>query len=94
MLSCVNMDRKNGVVMTDKRGELANSVEFRKMLRLNNYNLQPTAPESSFHIGKVDRLHQTLEGMFREMIFEANYSSKFWSDAMLHAVCIKNRLHH
>ena len=42
MISCVNMDRK--MIMTDKGGELSNSAEFRKMLRLKIFNLQLTSP--------------------------------------------------
>ena len=71
-----------------------NSIAFRQMICLNNYTLQPTAPESSFQIGKVECLHQTLAGMIRAMLLGSNLSSKFWSDALMHAVHIKNRLPH
>lgn len=64
------------------------------MLRLNHYNLQPTSPESTFQIGKVERLHQSLASMMRTMLLGSNLSSKFWSDAILHAVCVKNHLPH
>ena len=40
--------KKNGIIITDKGGELANSIDFRKIVRLNNYTLSSTAPESSF----------------------------------------------
>jgi len=85
---------KHATVRTDKGGELAKSSKFREMLALHNYNLQTTASESSFQIGKVERLHQTLANMMRALLLGANLGNAFWSDAMLHAVYLKNRLPH
>ena len=78
--------KENGTKVTEKGEELANSIKFRKMLRRNNCNLHANAPECSFQIGKVERLHQTLEGMMTAMLLGSDLSSKFWSDAMMNVV--------
>ena len=44
----------NGTIRTDKGGELANSISFRKTVRDCGYNLQTTAPNASFQIGIVE----------------------------------------
>ena len=78
----------------DKGVELSNSIYFRKMISNINCTLQATAPESIFQIGIVERLHQTLDGMMRAMLLGSNLGSDYWSDTILHDVCLKNRLPH
>ena len=79
---------------TDKEGELPSSIDFRKMLHNNSYNLEAMSPEYIFQIRIVEYLCQTLAGMTRAALLGANLDSKFWYDAMLRAVCIKNRPPH
>ena len=79
---------------TDKGGELENSIDFRKTIKNSHYALQTTAQESSFQIGTVERLHQTLAGMIQAMLLVSNLGSDYWPDAMLHSMHLKNRLPH
>ena len=36
--------------------------------------------------------HRTLAAMVKSMLLGAGLDSSFWSDALLHAVCMNNRL--
>ena len=47
------------------------------------------APESSFQIGAIERLHQTIAGMMRAMLLGSNLGYGYWSDAILHSICLK-----
>ena len=56
--------------------------------------LETTAPESSFQNGRAERQHHTLAAMMKTMLLGAGLTSSFWSDALPHAVYLKNRLAH
>ena len=64
------------------------------MISNNHCTLKVTAPESSFQIGAVERLHQTLAGMMRAMLLGSSIGSYCWFNALLHAVHLKNGLPH
>ena len=64
------------------------------MIRNNHYSLQKKALESSFQIGSAEKLHQNLAGTMRTMLLGSKLGSDYWSDALLHAVHLKNILPH
>ena len=78
----------------EKGGELAKSIKLRHMLNVNQQNLETTSSESIFQIGKVERLNQTLDNTMRAILLGSSRDSKFWSDAMLYATYLKNRIPH
>ena len=82
------------IVRTDLGGELAKSLSFKKAISSKNFRLQTTAPESSFQNGIVEQAHRTLADMMRTMLVSAGLDANFWSDALLHATYVKNRLPH
>ena len=88
--------RKEGtrVVRTDQGGELAKSKAFQNMIGSQGYTLETTGPDNSKQNGIVERPHRTLADMTRAAVMDAGLPSKFWSDGIIHAVYVKNRLPH
>ena len=82
------------IVRTDQGGELARSEAFRNIVAREGYTVETTSPNSSSQNGAVERPHRTLANMVRSAITDASLDMKYWSDALVHSVYIKNRLPH
>ena len=82
------------VIRTDQGGELAKSASFRETVQLADYTIETTGADNSSQNGLAERPHQTLANMVRTGLENAGLHFKFWSDALLHAVFVKNRLPH
>ena len=81
-------------IRTDQGGELARSSEFQQAITEAGYSIEITGSDNSAQNGVAERPHQTLANMVRAGIENAGLHVKYWSDALLHAVYIKNRLPH
>ena len=81
-------------VRTDQGGELARSAAFKATIQQAEYNIEITGADNSSQNGVAERPHQTLADMVRAGLENSGLPPKFWSDAILHAVYIKNRLPH
>ena len=88
--------RKSGAkfIRTGQGGELARSSEFQQTVTEAGYSIEITGSDNSSQNGIAERPHQTLANMVRTGIENAGLQVKYWSDALLHAVFIKNRLPH
>ena len=82
------------IVRTDQGGELARSAQFCDIVEKCGYQVEITGADNSSQNGKVERPHQTLANMMRSSLDNASLHSKYWSDALLHCVYVKNRLPH
>ena len=82
------------IVRTDQGGELARSNSFKEVLSKANYSLEITGSDNSTQNSIAERPHRTLADMVRAGIENSGLHVKYWSDALLHAVYIKNRLPH
>ena len=87
---------KDGVriVRTDQGGELAKSKSFQTLIQQFGYNIEMTGADNSSQNAIVERPHQTLANMVRAGLENAGLKYSFWSDAILHAAYVKNRLPH
>ena len=87
---------KNGVriIKTDQGGELARSHAFKQVLDKAGYALEITGSDNSSQNSIAERPHRTLGNMVRAGLENAGLHPRFWSDALLHAVHVKNRLPH
>ena len=81
-------------IRTDQGGELARSSAFQQAITEAGYSIEITGSDNSAQNGIAERPHQTLANMVRAGIENAGLHVKYWSDALLHAVYIKNRLPH
>ena len=92
----IQYKRSSGMrrIRTDLGKELAGSKLVRATIAKHGYTLEPTAPNSSFQNSKDERPHRTLGNMMKSMLKGANLDKRFWADALLHAVYLKNRLPH
>ena len=86
----------NGVriIRTDQGGELAKSGAFQRLVLQHGYNIEVTGADNSSQNAIVERPHQILANMVRAGLENAGLKYSFWSDAILHAAYIKNRLPH
>ena len=84
----------NKVIRTDQGGELAKSALFRETIRKHAYQLEITGADNSSQNGIAERPHQTIADMVRAGLENAGLHVRFWSDALLHAIYVKNRLPH
>ena len=84
----------NRYVRTDLGGELARSHAFQELILKHKYVLEPTAPDSSFQNGIVERGHRTLANMMRSMLRGAGLGPEYWTYAIRHATYLRNRLPH
>ena len=82
------------IIRTDQGGELSKSTLFRQVLQDSNYSLEITGSDNSSQNGIAERPHRTLANMVRTALENSGLDYKFWSDALLHAVFIRNRLSH
>lgn len=81
-------------IRVDQGGEFARSNEFRKIAAKHGYVVEPTGSDTPSQNGRVERLNQTFGIMVRSLLYSAGLPPRFWSDALLHAVYLKNRLWH
>jgi dUTP pyrophosphatase len=81
-------------VTTDNGGELAKSVEFRRVIRDAGYTLKTTGAFSSAQNGLVEKPNQDIARIVRALLYSSNLGSQYWSYAIRHAVYLKNRLPH
>jgi hypothetical protein len=51
-----------------------------------------TSAGSHFHHGKIERLHATIKGSGRTMMFDSGVSVQFWYYVVVHAVLIYNMM--
>ena len=86
----------NGVriVRTDQGGELSNSQLFRQTIQNAGYSVEITGADNSSQNAIAERPHRTLANMVRAGLENAGLPYRYWSDALLYAVYIKNRLPH
>ena len=82
------------IIRTDQGGELSKSTMFRKVLQEAHYSIEVTGADNSSQNGIAERPHRTLANMVRTGLENAGLPYKYWSDALLHAAFVKNRLPH
>ena len=82
------------IVRTDQGGELSKSQLFRETLQNYGYSVEITGADNSSQNAIAERPHRTLANMVRAGLENAGLAYRFWRDALLHAVYIKNRLPH
>ena len=82
------------IVRTDQGGELARSALFRAAIQEASYSIEITGSDNFSQNGVAERPHRTLANMVRTGLENSNLPLKYWSDALLHASFIKNRLPH
>ena len=82
------------IVRTDQGGELAKSKLMQDTIANAGYSLEITGSDNSSQSGTVKRPHRTLANMMRAALTNSGLSAKYWSDALIHSVFIKNRLPH
>ena len=93
-LAQYGLDNGPRIVRTDQGGELAKSHAIQEVIAKAGYALETTGADNSSQNGKVERPHQTLANMMRSALTDSGLSNRFWSDAIIHSVFIKNRLPH
>ena len=81
-------------IRMDQGGELARSASFRDTIAKAEYTIEVTGADNSSQNGTVERPHRTLANMVHAGLENTGLSAKFWSDALLHAVFLKNRMPH
>ena len=82
------------IIRTDQGGELARSALFRQALHDASYSIEITGSDNSSQNGVAERPHRSLANMVRTALETSNLPLKYWSDALLHAAFVKNRLPH
>ena len=82
------------IIRTDQGGELARSTLFRNVLQDAGYSIEVTGADNSSQNGIAERPHRTLANMVRTALENAALPYKYWSDALLHAAFVRNRLPH
>ena len=81
-------------VRTDQDKGLGRSLDFKAMLKAENFTLELTGTDSSMQNSHAERPHRDLAQMMRCMLHAAELGPEFWSYALAHAVYIKNRIPH
>jgi len=81
-------------VRVDQGGELGRSSDFRKAVSECGYIMELTGSDSAFQNGRVERLNRTFGVMVRSLLYASGLAPVFWSDALVHAEYLKNRLWH
>ena len=82
------------IVRTDQGGELANCNAFKQVIEKAGYALEVTGSDNSSQNGIAERPHKTLADMMRTSLENSGLSPRFWSDALIHSMFVKNRLPH
>ena len=70
----------------DEGGELAKSAQFRNVVQLEGYSIEPTGSNNSSQNGVAERPNRTFGDMMRTMLLNAGLPSKYWSYALVQAV--------
>jgi hypothetical protein len=81
-------------IRVDQGGEFARSEDFRKIVSKPGHVVEPTGSDTPSQNGRVERLNQTFGMMVRSLLYSSGLPPRFWSDALLHSVYLKNRLWH
>ena len=81
-------------IRTDQGGELAKSHKIQETIAAAGYSLETTGSDNSSQNGMIERPHRTLANMMRSALTDSGMDQKYWSDALVHSVFIKNRLPH
>ena len=79
-------------IRTDNGGELAGCEEFERMVNEAGYSLETTAPGTSSQNEIAEQPHKTVGNGLRSTLHSAGLSGKYWSDILLQAVFVKNKL--
>ena len=82
------------IIQTDQGGELARSNSLKEVVTKAEYTIEITGADNSSQNGLAERPHRTLGDMARAGLENAGLHVKYWSDALLHAVFIKNQMPH
>ena len=82
------------IIRTDQGGELSKSTLFRNVLQAAGYSIEVTGADNSSQNAIAERPHRTLANMVRTALENAALPYKYWSDALLHAAFVRNRLPH
>ena len=82
------------IIRTDQGGELSKSTLFRQALQDANYSIEITGSDNSSQNSIAERPHRTLANMVRTGLENSGLPTKYWSDALLHAAFVRNRLPH
>ena len=93
----IPLDKRDGlnlVIRTDQGGELSGSEKFQKVLSLHGYTMETTAAGSSSQNGLAERPNEDIGNTLRAMLKGAALPDKYWSDALVQAIFVKNRLPH
>ena len=78
------------IIRIDQGGDLVRSTLFRKILHVTLYSIGITCSDNSSQNGITEQPYHTLANMVRTGLENSVLSLKYWSDALLHAVYIKN----
>ena len=73
---------------------MARSQTFCRTVASCGYHHEITGADNSSQNGKGEQPHQTLAAMMRSSLDSASLHTKYWSNALLHSVFVKNRLPH
>lgn len=82
------------IIRTDQGGELAKCEDFRKVVEKAHYALEITGADNSSQNGIAERPHKFLAKMMRTCLQNSGLGARFWSDAAIHCLFIKNGLPH
>jgi hypothetical protein len=86
---------KTGLVRTDQGGELARSGAFwQMMLGEFGYVVEPTGADIPSQNGGVEIYNNTLAVKVPTLLYGSGLPAKFWSEALVHAAYLHNRLVH
>jgi hypothetical protein len=77
----------------DQGHELMGSDKLRGIVNAAGYSIEPTGSDLAWQNGKVERLNGMFGIMVRCLLYSAGLSEKICSDALIHAVYLKNRLY-
>jgi hypothetical protein len=78
----------------DGGGEMVNNGEVQKLLAHHVYNIQPSAPASSFQNAPGERPHQDSGYALHVLLRISNMENKFWPFAFNYTLQISNILPH
>lgn len=81
---------KLGIVRTDGGGEFS-GTEYESALRREGVKHQMTAPYTSAHNGRSERLHRTIMGRVRAMRLDAKLPPNLWGECAIAAFYLAQR---
>jgi hypothetical protein len=65
---------------------------LREVAATEGYAIEPTRSDADSENGKVERPNGTFGAIVPCLLCSASLSARFWSDALVHAIYLKNRL--